>query len=84
MAQQAAGVREYWLVDCERKQAEFYQWGGEGIYRMVLSGSEGGYCSSVLDGFGLNAGWLWQQPEPGLLDIQRQWGLAPERDPERR
>ena len=65
-------------------QAEFSQLGEEGIYRMVLSGSQGIYHSKVLDGFWLKVEWLWQQPKPNLLDILRQWELLPERDPERR
>jgi hypothetical protein len=48
----------------------------------VLAGSEGIDHSSVVDGTGLKVEWLWQQPKPSLLDIIRQWGLLPERDPE--
>src|SRR5579883_2063621 len=32
---EAAGVREYWLIDPERRQAEFYRLGEDGRYRFV-------------------------------------------------
>lgn len=41
-----AGGREYWLIDAERKQAEFYQLGEDGVYRTVLADWEGGIGAS--------------------------------------
>lgn len=43
-----AGVHEYWLIDPERKQAEFYQLGANGAYQLALVGSMGVYHSQVL------------------------------------
>ncbi len=71
---ESAGVREYWLIDPERKQAEFYQLRDDGVYRAVLIGSEGVYRSKVLDGLWLMVEWLWQQPKPTMVDVLKQWG----------
>ncbi|MDW8104696.1 MAG: Uma2 family endonuclease, partial [Armatimonadota bacterium] len=70
-----AGVREYWLIDPERKQAEFYQLGADGVYRTVLSGSSGEYRSAVLEGLWLRVEWLWQKPKPTIVEVLREWGM---------
>lgn len=70
-----AGVREYWLIDPERKQVEFYQLGEDGVYRTVLAGSEGQYRSAVLEGFWLRVEWLWQTPRPTIVQVLREWGV---------
>lgn len=72
-----AGVREYWLIDPGRKQAEFYQMAEDGVYRTVLMASQGVYYSKVLEGLWLLVEWLWQQPKPLIVDILRQWRLLP-------
>ncbi len=73
---ESAGVREYWLIDPDRKQAEFYQLGEDGIYHPVLIGSEGVYHSKVLEGLWLMVEWLWQEPKPFIADILKQWGAV--------
>jgi Uma2 family endonuclease len=70
---EAAGVPEYWVIDPERKQAEFAQLNPQGVYQLVYSGSEGVYHSQVLPNFWLRVEWLWQQPP--LPEILRAWGL---------
>jgi Uma2 family endonuclease len=71
-----ARIPEYWLVDPARQQAEFYQLGPDGHYRLALGGSGGTYVSPVLDGFPLPVAWLWQKPLPKLLDALRELGLV--------
>ena len=70
------GVREYWLLDYLRRQAEFYQLGTNGIYHLVPAGSDGIYRSAVLDGLWLKVEWLWQEPLPLLLTVLKEWGLV--------
>jgi Uma2 family endonuclease len=70
------GVREYWLLDYLRRQAEFYQQGSDGIYRSVPVGADGIYRSAVLDGLWLRVEWLWQEPLPLLLRVLKEWGLV--------
>jgi len=68
------GVREYWLIDPEKRLAEFYQLGEDGRYERIFAGGEGVYHSAVLSGFWLRVEWLWQQPP--ITDILREWGLV--------
>ncbi len=70
-----AGVGEYWLIDPEREQAEFYRLHPDGRYRLVPVAAEGVYRSSVLPGFWLRVAWLWESPHPSLLLVLRELGL---------
>lgn len=71
---EASGVKEYWLIDYQRKKAEFYQLQPDGTYEMI--GTENDvYRSKVLPGFWLKVGWLWQDPFPRMQDILKEWGL---------
>jgi len=66
------GVREYWLIDPIRKQAEFYLLDSAGVYGLAPIGKDGTFRSSVLEGFWLKVEWMWQSP-PDLRDIVRMW-----------
>jgi Uma2 family endonuclease len=70
------GVREYWLIDQPRKQAELYELGDDGVYHLVTLSDEGIFRSGVLPGFWLKVEWLWQEPRPPVLTILREWGLV--------
>lgn len=70
------GVREYWLLDYLRRQAEFYQLGPDGIYRPVPIDADGIYHSAVLEGLWLRVEWLWQEPLPPLMNVLREWRLV--------
>ena len=69
------GVKEYWLIDPARKQAEFYQLGPDGYYRAMAVSADGRFDSSVLAGFWLKVDWLWQRPVPKLPQVLNEWGL---------
>ena len=69
------GIREYWLLDYLRRQAEFYQLGADGIYRLVPVGEDGIYRSAVLEGLWLKVEWLWQEPLPPLMSVLRAWRM---------
>jgi Uma2 family endonuclease len=70
------GVPEYWLIDPERKRAEFYQRGADGFYRSVPIGQNGIYHSAVLQGLWVKVDWLWQDPLPPLRQVVKEWGLV--------
>ena len=70
------GVREYWLLDYLRRQAEFYQRGSDGIFRLAPVGEDGIYRSAVLEGLWLRVEWLWQEPLPPLMSVLREWRLV--------
>jgi len=44
----SAGVPEYWLIDLDRRCAEFFQRDEAELYRVAFSGSEGVYRSRML------------------------------------
>ena len=69
------GVREYWLIDYERRRAEFNRLNDDGTYDLVYIGAEGIFRSEVLTGFWLNVTWLWQEPLPKLKTVLQTWGL---------
>lgn len=72
---EAGGVREYWLLDPDREQAEFYVRDERGIYQLVPV-REGVFESQVLPGLKLTVAWLWQDPLPPLLNVLKSWGLV--------
>ncbi len=72
---EAAGVREYWLIDPDRQQAEFYHLAETGRYRLAAPDTEGRFFSTVLPNFWLPVNWLWQEPLPLMLDVIQQLGL---------
>jgi len=59
-----AGVREYWLIDPQREQVEFYELNEQGQYMLALGGHAGEYQSKAIPGLTLDATWLWQDPPP--------------------
>ncbi|HEY8668746.1 MAG TPA: Uma2 family endonuclease [Tepidisphaeraceae bacterium] len=71
------GVREYWLIDPERKMAEFYQLGRDRTYQNVLVGgaADGIYRSVVIKGLWLETDWLWRRPLPTLKSILKAWKM---------
>ena len=68
-----AGVEEYWIVDPDRRSAEFYRL-HEGVYRPVLPDGEGKVHSSALPGFFIRVEWLWNRPK--VLDALRELGVV--------
>lgn len=69
------GVKEYWLIDFERKEADFYWLDERGRYRLQEPDQEGIYHSRVLPGFWLKVGWLWQEPLPAVLEMLKELKL---------
>ena len=69
------GVREYWLIDPERKRAEFYRLGRDKQYQLIDVGNDGLVRSLVLTGLWLKVDWLWQRPLPRLKTVLKEWGL---------
>lgn len=72
---EAAGIREYWLIDPERKQAEFYALDHDNRYKLMFGGTKGRFESSVLDEFHLQVEWLWQQPMPKISAVLKELGV---------
>lgn len=66
------GVREYWLLDPRRKQAEFYHLGRDGVYHLIPL-DDGIFRSLVLKGLWLQIQWLWAKPLPPTPEIWNKW-----------
>lgn len=73
---EAAGVKEYWLIDYERKQAEFYILGKNGIFKLTEPDENNIFHSKILKNLKLNVKWLWQKKLPSLLDVLKDWKLV--------
>lgn len=65
-----AGVGEYWIIDPRRhkEQADFYVRDAQGQFAPIDISDEGIYASTLLPGFRLQIGWLWQ---PEAVNVQR-------------
>lgn len=69
---EAAGVREYWLIDYERRRAEFYELADDGLYR--LAQTDGVFRSRVIEGFFVREDWFWQENLP-TIEALREIGI---------
>jgi len=69
------GVKEYWLIDYERKQAEFYNPDKKGIYQLSTPDENNIFHSRAVKNLNLNVEWLWQKKLPTLLEVLRDWKL---------
>ncbi len=69
-------MREYWLIDPGKRQADFYGLGSDGRYRAIAVDNQGIFRSTVLSGLWLKVDWLWQRPLPPLLTVLKAWGLV--------
>jgi Uma2 family endonuclease len=72
---EAGGVREYWLVDPEARQADFYVLGPDNRYDRRRADAAGIYRSQVVEGLWARPEWLWQDPLPPVLVVLRELGL---------
>jgi Uma2 family endonuclease len=72
---EAGGVREYWLIDPDRQQAEFYQLDETGRYHLSTIDEDGRFHSTILPNFWLQVDWLWQEPLPKVLHVVQQLGV---------
>lgn len=70
-----AGIKEYWLIDYERRQAEFYNLDEQGIYQLSTADENSIFHSRVLENLELNVEWLWQEKLPSLLEVLKHWSL---------
>jgi Uma2 family endonuclease len=71
---QAAGVREYWILDSRpgRERADFYVLDEKGRYRPVPPASDSRYDSTVLPGFWLQVDWITAIEPPAVLPALAQ------------
>lgn len=70
-----AGVKEYWLIDYERRQAEFYRLGADNFYHFAQADDDQIFHSECLENLQINVRWLWQEKLPTLLEVLKEWKL---------
>lgn len=68
---QAAGVREYWIIDPRpnKQRADFFHLNETGVYELFATEDDQRVKSRVLSGFWLNPEWLWQADTLNPLDV---------------
>jgi Uma2 family endonuclease len=69
-------VQEYWIVDPDKRQADFYVLGDDGRYERRKPDAQGIYRSAVVPGFWVDEQWLWNDPPPKTLSVLRQLGVV--------
>jgi Uma2 family endonuclease len=70
---EAAGVREYWIVDPQAQRVEAYELSTRKKYRLIPE-EHGAIRSKILRGLYLKPAWLWRSPRPKVLQVLRELG----------
>lgn len=73
---EAAGVKEYWIIDPNRRTANFYGFDENGKYKLLPISPDSEFTSRVIQGLRINTEWLWQEPLPNLMDVLKEWKLV--------
>lgn len=73
---EAAGVKEYWLIDPNRRTANFYGFDESGKYKMLYLSPESVFESRVIEGLWIKTDWLWQEELPDLVEVLKDWKLV--------
>ncbi len=66
---QQGGIPEYWILDPDKEQVDFYRLDAQGVYQRVAPDAQGIYRSHAVPGFWLQVAWLWQFPLPDAEDV---------------
>lgn len=72
---ESAGVKEYWILNPNRRTANFYGFDDDGKYKMLPISADGIFESRMIEGLWINTNWLWQEELPNLMDILKEWKL---------
>lgn len=73
---EAAGVKEYWIINPNRRTVNFYGYDEKGKYKMLPILADGKFESRVIEGLWLKIDWFWQDELPNLIDVLRDWELV--------
>jgi Uma2 family endonuclease len=75
---EAAGVKEYWVIDPASKHVEVYslaeQKDGPAKYERVAE-QQGAIVSTAIRGLRLPVDWLWPETRPKMLEAIEKLGL---------
>lgn len=70
------GVQEYWLLDAQLRQAEFFHRDSDGKFHPLALKEDGTFHSAVIAGLWVRVEWLWQKPLPMEIAVLKEWGLV--------
>lgn len=70
------GVKEYWIIDPNRRTANFYSLDENGKYKLRYPSAEDVFESRVIEGLWIKTDWLWQDELPNLMGILKDWKLV--------
>ncbi len=73
---EAAGVKEYWIINPNQRTANFYGYDEKDKYKLLHLSAEGIFESRIIEGLWINTDWLWQEELPGLMQILKDWNLV--------
>lgn len=68
---EAAGVKEYWVIDPGNEKMEIYCLNEQGKYERQKP-ENGVLKSKVLSNFWLKTEWLWQETLPNVVDLAKE------------
>jgi Uma2 family endonuclease len=71
---EAAGVKEYWVIDRRLKRMDLYILGEDQKY-IAAQEQDGKLFSKILPGFWLKPEWFWQQPLPSAYVMAQEIGI---------
>lgn len=71
---EAAGVREYWIIDRQQQRVAVYSLGEDRRYHAIAP-QEGRIHSAVVPGFWIKLEWLWQGPEFDTYAMAKEIGI---------
>ncbi len=73
---ETVGVEEYWIIDPNRRTANFYNLDENGKYKLRYPTAEDVFESRVIEGLWIKTNWLWRDELPNLIDILKDWKLV--------
>jgi Uma2 family endonuclease len=68
---EAAGVREYWVIDPMSEHVELYVLSDKQRYERIAE-SEGWLISTAVPGFRLKTAWLWPDTRPKAIEALKE------------
>lgn len=72
---EAAGVREYWIIDPQLQRMDANTLGEDGRFHLIEE-KDGKVSSKIVPGFWLKPSWLWQEQLPRVNEVAREIGIT--------